>query len=79
MGVWFRYSCIGCWWRPGCVARLHRRGTPATTVHYKSGRVTAEHFARELLIAAIAVGGITMFWQDVHRCAMYEGILNRPA
>jgi hypothetical protein len=46
---------------------------------YRRNRVTGEYLAREFLIALLSLGGMSVFWRDVNRCAMYEGILKLVA
>ena len=48
-------------------------------MYYYRRRTTGEYFARELLIGIVVIGGMKLFWSDVQRCAMYEGILKMIA
>lgn len=43
------------------------------------GRPQGERIAREMVIVALGVVGLWLFWTDLHRCRLYEGMLKLVA
>ena len=59
------------------IVHIHRLLVSAADLH--NGRIVAEHFVREIAIAALAMLGLSLMWRDMHQCMVYEGLLKLVA
>lgn len=54
------------------LAMLHAQRLLVAVADHRAPR---ERVAREMLIAGLGGVGLTLFWMDVRRCRLYEGLL----